>query len=434
MYFSRRTFMSGVLATTALTSVGPMSEVLSFQPKKLPGKRHFPNWLDAYKEFSDNTEAPEVFHYWTGVATIAGALRRKVWIRMGHFKWYPNFFIFFVAPPGIVQKSTTIDIGMALLRELPYVHIGPAATSWQALVKKMSEIREDIIHPDGSFVPMSAITIAARELGTFLDPRDRGMIDALVSLWDGGEGPWAKLTKQDGEEVVMNPWIHIIGGCTPAWIAENLTEYFSGGGFASRTVFVYAEKKRRLIAYPFLEMPDNIDEIEKKLIEDLERISSLVGAFTLADDALVWGDTNYKEHDEDEHKHLQGERFGGYLSRKQGHVHKLAMVISASRSDDLIITLEDLQEAVREVTRLEKDMPKVYGSAGKEQKMVFAEEMLGIILASGKEGIAKEVLYRKYFKLMSHDTYEILIKSILETGRVGMPNIAGTLTLVPSEE
>jgi len=394
--------------------------------------RHFSNWLDAYRDFAKNTEAPDAFHYWTGVATIAGALRRKVWIDMGHFKWHPNFFIFFVAPAGIVNKSSTLDIGMELLEELPYIHIGPAATSWQALVKKMSEIQEEIAYPDGSFQAMSAITIAARELGTFLDPRDRGMIDALVSLWDGKTGPWSKLTKQDGEEIIINPWIHIIGCTTPSWIAENLTEYFSGGGFASRTVFVYAEEKKKLVAYPFRHMPKNSDDIKRKLIEDLEQISSLIGAFEITEDALDWGEINYKDHFTLGLPHLQNERFKGYFGRKQGHLHKLAMVISASRRDTLVITIDDLKDAYEEVSRLEVDMPKVYGSAGREQKMLYAEEMMGIILMSG--GIGEEALYRKYFKIMSHDTYKDLVNSMIGTGRVIYKNIAGVSTLIPTEE
>jgi len=108
------------------------------------------------------------------------------------------------------------------------------------------------------------------------------------------------------------------------------------------------------------------------------------------------------------------------------------MVISASRRSDLVITSDDLREAYEEVTRLEDDMPKVYGSAGKEQKMVFADEMLGIVIASG--GVGKEALYRKYFKIMSHDTYEELVKSMVATGRVIYKNIAGVNTLVPTEE
>ena len=377
-------------------------------------------------------EAPPKFHYWTAVATIAGALRRRVSIDMGTFDYRPNFFIFFVAPAGIVQKSTTASIGMSLLRELPYIHIGPAATSWQALVQRMSEIQEEIAYPDGSFQAMSAITIVASELGTFLDPSNRGMIDALVSLWDGEEGPWAKLTKQDGDEIVMNPWIHIIGCTTPAWIAENLTEYFSGGGFASRTVFVYAEKKHKVVAYPYRHMPPDRRETKVKLIEDLDDIASMIGEYIIEEDAADWGEEWYDEHLEGPHKHLQSERFSGYLARKQGHVHKLAMVIAASKRPELIITKKDLISAVDEVTLLEYDMPKVYGKAQREKSAVFAADMVEYIQTNG--AIGKEELYRQYFKVMSHDTFKGVVESMIESGYITYENIAGTVMLTPTEK
>lgn len=380
-------------------------------------------------QYASYSEAPPQFHYWTAVSTIAGALRRKVWIDMGYFKWHPNFFIFFVAPPGIVAKSTTVEIGMALLRELPFIHIGPAATSWQALIRKLSEIQEEIAYPDGSFQAMSAITIAASELGTFLDPRDRGMIDALVSLWDGKEGEWAKLTKQDGEEIVVNPWINLIACTTPSWIAENLTEYFAGGGFASRTVFVYAEEKAKLVAYPHLGMKNNPEGIARKLVEDLEDIASLVGEYELTPEAIEWGTAWYKAHDKDPHKHLQSERFGGYLARKQTHIHKLAIVVAASQRSTLKITRTDMMEAFEEVTNLEHDMPKVYGSAQREKSALFANEMLQYILDNGAVG--KQILYRKYFNIMSNDTFEEIVKSMLATGKIDSRNIAGVVKLCP---
>lgn len=396
--------------------------------------RHFPDWIEAYMQYASYSEAPEKFHYWSAVATVAGALRRKAWIDMRYFKWFPNFFIFFVAPAGIVAKSTTADISMSLLSELPYIHIGPAATSWQALVKKLSEIQEEIAYPDGSFQAMSAITICASELGTFLDPRDRGMIDALVSLWDGKEGQWVKLTKQDGEEIVVNPWINIIACCTPSWIAENLTEYFSGGGFASRTIFVYAENKDKFVAYPFMEVDKNVDTDEnvRKLISDLEDISSMIGAFTLTPGAIQWGTKWYKEHNTTTHPHLQSERFSGYLARKQTHIHKLAMVISASQRSDLIITKENLIKAYEQVTILEHDMPKVYGSARREKSAVFAAEILEYMQTNGE--IGKEELYRKYFKVMSYETFKGIVESMTESGHITYENIAGTMMLTPTEK
>lgn len=394
--------------------------------------RHFPNWIEAYISYANYGEAPPEFHYWTAVATVAAVLRRKVVVDMGTFRYYPNFFIFFVAPAGIVAKSTTAAIGMEILYDLDYIHIGPSATTWQALVRRMSEIQEEVLHPDGSYEAMSAITVCASELGTFLDPRDRGMIDALVSLWDGQQGEWEKLTKEHGSEVIVNPWINIIGCTTPAWIAENLTEYFSGGGFASRTVFVYAEKKYRIVAYPFRHMPPDRGETRRKLIEDLKDISSMVGEYTIAEDAADWGEAWYEKHLAGPHKNLQNEKFSGYLARKQGHVHKLAMILAASKRSELIITKEDLIQAVDEVTRLEDDMPKVYGSAQREKSSIFAVEMLQYITSNGPVG--KQDFYRRYFNVMSYTTYEEIVESMIGTGRLSLNNIAGVLKLCPVKE
>ena len=396
--------------------------------------RNYPDWIQEYLKYTNHTEAPKTFHYWTAVSTIAGALRRRVWINMGHFKWFPNFFIFFIAPAGIVSKSSTVDIGMDLLTELDYIHIGPAVASWQGLVKALGECREEAAIGDGSFQPMSAMTIVASELGTFLDPRNQDMVNVLVSLWDGKTGAWKKLTKGDGEELIINPWISLIGCATPAWIAENFTEYFSGGGFASRTVFVYEEEKENYIAYPFRKMP-NAEKMEKwgkRLIQDLGEISNLYGEFTITEEALDWGEKWYYEHFHSPHDHLQSERFKGYLARKQTHMHKLAMVLSASRRDDLIIDLAELKEAYEHVTALESDMPKIYGVTNREAEMSIAADIFMKLSETGK--ISKMKLYRKFIHAIKWDTYESVLRSLINSGKVAQYQTGNTMMLRVEKE
>jgi hypothetical protein len=53
-------------------------------------KRELPDWLSEFVANSQWGEAPVYMYFWTGVSTIAAALRRKVWIDMGNFVWYPN--------------------------------------------------------------------------------------------------------------------------------------------------------------------------------------------------------------------------------------------------------------------------------------------------------------------------------------------------------
>ena len=156
--------------------------------------RHYGDWLKAYLKYAEATEAPQHMHFWSGVSAVAGALRRRVWIDQAYFKWYPNFYIVLVAPPGIVSKSTTVGIAMDLLRKVPGIHFGPDVVTWQSLVERFASITEAFEY-QSDFHPMSAMTLESSEFGNLLDPQDKEMIDLMVALWDGKQGGFEKSTK-----------------------------------------------------------------------------------------------------------------------------------------------------------------------------------------------------------------------------------------------
>lgn len=328
--------------------------------------RNLDNWLTSYIEYTRYLEAPDQFHLWTAVGAIGGALRGKCWIDMGYFKWKPNFFIVLVAPPGVVSKSTTLGVGMELLREIEGIHFGPDSSTWQAITDAF--IEAELVVP--SVGQMSCLTVAASELGTFLDPQNREMLDVLCDLWDGRNVPWKRRTKGDGVSEIHNPWLNFLGCTTPGWLQENFPVVAIRGGFASRTVFVYGEKKRQLIAYPKLSIDADGSERKKlrlHLVNDLKRIALLQGEFRLTSDALKYGAKWYQTHWTKGHKGLDPEMFGGYIARKQTHIHKVAMVVSAAQRDDMSITDFDLLTAEHLVTMLEKDMTEVFASVGDDK-------------------------------------------------------------------
>src|SRR3990167_1280617 len=108
--------------------------------------RHFPDWLRAYCEWTKGSESPLQFHFWTGIATIAGALRGKVWRDEKTFRWSPNFYIVLVGPAGVAQKSTSMGLGMRLLEQVPGIHFGPSSATWQRLGQVMQESAEEITY------------------------------------------------------------------------------------------------------------------------------------------------------------------------------------------------------------------------------------------------------------------------------------------------
>jgi len=351
--------------------------------------RNFDDWLDAYIQYAGFSEAPRRMHYWSGVSAIAGALRRHVWLDMGYFRWFPNFYIILVAPPGVVSKSTTANIAMSLLRRVPGVNFGPEAVTWQALVDAFEGSTESFQIENIHHI-QSAMTIESGEFGNLIDPSNREQIDFLVSLWDSKIGSFQKITKGSGTNNVENPFINLIACTTPAWIAGNFPEYVIGGGFTSRCLFVYADEKEKYIAYPSLHMPKEMAEIQTCLIQDLERIATqLVGPYAIDQAAIEWGKEWYAAHWQNKPDELDDDRFSGYLARKQTHIHKTAMCIAASLHDEMLITRQDLEKANAEVSGLEKDMVKVFARIGRTQTSVQAERLIRFIQKRGTVSYAQ---------------------------------------------
>lgn len=382
-------------------------------------ERNFNNFLQGYIEYTSHLEAPTEFHLWAGIATIAGALRGKCWIDMGFFKWKPNCFIIFVAPPGVAAKSTTLDQGMNLLKQVDGINFAPASATWQALCSNFAEVQETF-NVNGKDIQMSNLTIAASELGTFLDMQNREMIDMLVDMWDGKDSPWVRRTKGGGEEVVQAPWVNLAACTTPSWVMENMPQYAIGGGFTSRCIFLYADKKEKAVAYPHSHIPKHHTITKTKLVEDLKRIASIKGAFTIEQAALDFGTRWYEEHTLNTPRHLRDARLQGYAARKQSHIHKIAMCLSAAERDDRVITLQHFQAALSLLGIIEQNMMKVFDSISDDHDAKALANLKAKLVehykAGAKSGVDRNTLYCELSSRMSLTSFETACQAVVRAG------------------
>ena len=336
------------------------------------------NWLSSYLEYTAGTESPRMMHFYVGISTLAGVLRRRVWIDMVRFKWVPNFYIILVAPPGIISKTTTMDYGMDLLKQVPGIRFGPDVITWQALVTKFAESFEEFQYGD-LWYPQSALNLASGELGNLIDPSNKDMVNLYISLWDGRAG-FEKETKVSGNDAVNAPWINMIGCTTPHWIADNFPESMVGGGFTSRCIFVYGDKKETLIAWPDEHVRKDHTELRAALISDLEYIATtLVGPLRLTPAGRDWGRKWYEKLWTEVAPNTADEQVQGYLARKQGHLVKLAMVMSIAESDSMEVTDRHLQLAEAMLTEAEKTSSHVFARIGRSEAASHLDQLADFI-------------------------------------------------------
>ncbi len=362
--------------------------------------RKLKNWLDGYLAYTDFSEAPQHFHFWAGISVLAGALRRKVYMDQLIYRWSPNFYIIFVAPSGVATKSTAMDAAMDLLREVEGIHFGPNSMTWQALVIELNRAEEKIPLPGGEYDSQACLTFASRELGSLIDFRDTKLVDVLVDLYDGKIGAWRKATQTYGNQIATNPWLNIAACTTPSWIAFNIPRQTIGGGFTSRCLFIYGEKKRRLIAYPKKEVSDLhslswFQSLRAELINDLGEIAQIAGEYELTPEAEAFGIKWYEEHWKTPPKNLIINNFDGYLARKQGHVHRVAMTVAAAYTNERRITLDDLVKAIALIDSLEPDMVKVFGHIHSDFSGQRTDEVMGIMRVYGE--LPRPILFQMAF-------------------------------------
>ncbi len=370
-------------------------------------------------EYTADSESPDDFHFWTGIWTIAGALRRRVWIEMRKFQWTTNFYVILVGPPGVVTKSTTINAGYNLLSKIEGVKFGSESATWQALGDDLAAAVEYTAfvnrHGEEARMAMAAVNINVSELGTFLMMDEPKFIPFLIEMWDGKVKPFTHRIRSGPTMTIDNPWLNVVACTTPSWLQENFPVSAIGGGFTSRVVFVYGDKKRQLVPFPDELTPDaEYYSLEARLVEDLQEIALQAGEYKIAPAARDWGREWYTKHWGEQAANTIGSRYDAYRARKQTFVFKLAMILTAARDNSKIITLDRVKEAEAILGTIEPHMQRVFESIGVVDEARHSTEIISFVRAHG--WLTADDLWRCVMNFMREKDFEESLKSAVRGG------------------
>jgi len=323
--------------------------------------RNLSDWLDGFMELTDNSEPPTLFRKWAAISSIASALQRKVRVELGlSLTFYPNLYVVLVGPSA-TGKGTVMKFASDIIEQIPTIRLSAQATSLQALIRRMKDTNlTDINVTTGEQTYHSSLTIFSTEFTVFLGYHNQELIAALCEWYDC-HNRWAYETIARKKEEVIGVWVNLFAGTTPDAIQASLPIESIGGGLTSRIIFVVEEKRGKLVVIPT--KTEHEIRLQQMLVYDLEAINKLSGIMHYTEGFLkIYSDWCYYA---DTHRPFQDKKFDGYCGRRRKHLITLSMICSASHSDEMVITSDDIERAIGLLTEVEMKMGKVFKGMGR---------------------------------------------------------------------
>lgn len=332
--------------------------------------RHFPDFLAAYENYAKDGFVPDRFHEWVGRSIVAAAVERKVTLKQGRILHTPNIYVMLVSHPA-VGKSTAIEAGTDLFEALrnefnPNLKIIPNQATEPALIDLMKIVERVQVTPTLLLPHTSAYFYASEASASALQNTCGDFVAAMTAFYDCPKWFRKKLKGEQHSVEIENSCMNMLAGATFNYLKTLVNEQSVLGGFASRLIYVVSpERKVRETKWGASREFDST--FGRKLVEDLYEINKLVGPMKPTPGFVARWEAFQPEFDRyliD----LKSERLEAIMSRKGTNLLKVAMILSISGGDSLVVTEEHFDRAREIIEDAYKDNSGVVAAAAMADK------------------------------------------------------------------
>jgi len=380
--------------------------------------------MQGFLDYTDGIASPEIFRKWAAISAVAGALERRVWVHTARSNMYPNMINLLVAPPG-VGKSQIISQVYKLWQDVQKFNICSSSVTRASLVDELNKPKSLKIGHET--IITSPMLVCASELGVLITAHDLDFLNTINDLYDCPQ-MYRESRRSLKEQITIEcPSIHMLGGTQPAYLAETLPELAWRMGFTARTIMIYAGESIR----PSLFTKSVVDSaLYSTLVRDLSAIAELTGEFQWTEDAkALMEDFNLKADDSaPTHSRLQH-----YLPRRPLHVLKLSMVFSVDRTNELLITREDVEQAIATLLEAESLMEQIFiemvASPDKQVMEDLHRYVMQAYLANEKKPVAEARMHQFLMDKTPVNKIQFIIQSMINSGKI--EKVPNTHTVIP---
>ena len=318
-------------------------------------------------------EAPESFHRWCGLWTLAAACGRRISLPFHGRLLYPNQYLILVGPSAI-QKSTIGEIAVRCLQAAGATNLYEDRVTRAFLAKELAVLTKEKGRGDMClFLP--ELRTALSELAL-----REGVMEMLTRMWDCPDD-LGNFLKTENEELRKGKHVccNMLGCSTRQWLVTGLSKDEIGGGFSARTMLVYGDTLHVIMDYSPQATDGSLDS-RQKAVTKLKSLLAMDGEMELAPDAAKYWSGIRRELAS---RNNLDERLVDLVRRRHIHGLKLAMLLSLSESDNGLITQQHIDQSMKLLESNESSTLQALQGVAPSKLTVITDEIKGIIAENG---------------------------------------------------
>jgi len=356
--------------------------------------------LEKWRTYTRHLFSPDSFINFAWFYTVSAALQRRVWHgKLEGDPLFPNLYIVLTGPAsvgkGIVlgkviellrfHKISSSNTTYSKIMETHYLFPpGPDDITYEKLCHKLASNtqRSRMINGEGKEKPYSYASMAfvLEEVETLFTKREnKKMNKLLLKAYDCKDHEYD--TKHQGNDIIRNPCMSILGGCVPSFIPEGIKMGILEDGTVSRTIFIF-EIEPRMNTF-WMGQPDENDlRMRNDLLAHIKKLSELRGEIQYESGVREWLE-NWFQTVHVPKAACCHPKMVSYHGRMRVHVLKLATAIHFSDSLDMILRKEDCELAIEMLGSIEKRMEIGFAAAGRNVMSAINREIVNFIRSQG---------------------------------------------------
>lgn len=396
--------------------------------------------------YTKDVQSPQPFVDAAFYFMIGAALQRRVWFGdLDFHAVFPNQYIAFIGPASAGKSLITSpmkelleipadikepedDLAAELLGEdastnrkgarQPLIYIAPNSTTFEQFTQETSRVAYLHRYLDSQgrrkAYHHSSLVFILDELTSIFKKNAEQLSDFLLEAYNGGKKYVRKLKHSD-TDFCTNMCISLLGNTTLGKFQSLQNQDILSDGFMARTIIVYGIEKRFHL-YSIPPLSDDQKAAKARLQAYIRELTKVYGAVTLNDEAKEYIHHHFELHPNLIHtnKHPMLDE---YYGRKNLHHQKILFAIHFARTTDMIITLQDAENATAHLARLEKDMHIPFVGMGRNESAKLTEDICRYIKTSNKT-TKKSIFIRFYQSIKTPDELNRVLDDLITMDRI----------------